>query len=133
MDDEKFKELPFNFNDPKNEYLLRDWVESPRIQQTGETKEEFVERLKEIETYLQKKEALLKILTDLIQNYLSDKQKEAVILFLMGKTYQEIAEILNIDVRAAWERINGDAKGRGGAINKLKKIIKKKNLKISFP
>jgi DNA-directed RNA polymerase specialized sigma24 family protein len=129
MDDENFKEIFVDFNDPDNEYLLRDYRDWPRTQQTGETKAEFIQRLKQLEENLQKEEELAGILRNLIQEHLSTKQKEAIVLLLMGKTYEEIAEILNINVRAAWERINGDAKNRGGVINKLKKVVRKKGLK----
>ena len=129
MDDDKFKEIFVDFNDPDNQYLLRDSADQPRTQQTGETKEEFIQRLKAMEEALRKDEELMQIILDWMHACLTDKQKEAMALLIMGKTYEEIAEILNINVRAAWERINGDAKGRGGIINKLKKIARKQNLK----
>jgi len=128
MGNEKFKEIFVDFNDPDNEYLLRDSVEDPRTQQTGETKEEFIQRLKTIEEIYREDEEQMRVILDLMHVCLTDKQKEVMALLAMGKTYEEIAEILNINVRAAWERINGDAKGRGGVVKRLKKIARKNKL-----
>ena len=69
-------------------------------------------------------------LLDITLPRLTPRQREAILLRLESKTYREMAEIMDITVRAAWELINGNAKKQGGAHRKMKKIVKISKMKF---
>ena len=61
---------------------------------------------------------------------LSLKQKEAVVLFLEGYSYRQIAAAMQVNVRTAWEYLWGRKGRHGGSIRRIQKLLAKASTRL---
>jgi RNA polymerase sigma factor (sigma-70 family) len=80
-------------------------------------------------------ETLLNPVMDIIDNGLTEKQRQVLLLYYMHqKTQQEVAEIMGISRRVVSQHLFGicrDGKRVGGAISKIRKLCHRRGLALS--
>lgn len=103
------REIPVDFHG--TEITERDlpWFETPHDQRNRWRSKEEGRRLKK------RVAALLPRLTE--------RQEVAFRLWLMGHSYRAIANIMNTNVKTAWEYLWGRKGRHGGAIRRLRKCL----------
>lgn len=117
-----FWELPME-PEELDKFCVEDmlWHETPAEKQHRYDKEE-------------KLEAILPVLLEIIDNELTPIQRECIKLyFFHKKTQQEVAAILGISRRVVSQHIYGiqrNGKKVGGAINKIRKMCKKRGIDL---
>jgi DNA-directed RNA polymerase specialized sigma24 family protein len=128
--DYDFKEIPVDFQSgfisgypateiPESAGL---WYNEEAARLPGEIQEEWKKRLKCYEKKQEEKEKMLKEIRKIIEKELTQKQREAILLVLKGKTMREIGVVMGVNPKTVWEYLYGK-KGRGGAIKKIKKLL----------
>jgi len=81
-----------------------------------------------------KKGEILPVIMEIIENDLTDMQKNCIIMhFLYDRTHEEVAQALGISRRVVSQHISGifrHGKRVGGGIEKIKKICQQKCITI---
>jgi len=97
------------------------WYETEEEQKQRYTKED-------------KKGEILPVIMEIIENDLTDMQKNCIIMhFLYDRTHEEVAQALGISRRVVSQHISGifrHGKRVGGGIEKIKKICQQKCITI---
>jgi DNA-directed RNA polymerase specialized sigma24 family protein len=108
-------EIPFDFRtsfiNGKSEIIASDlpWFETPSEQKARWQGEEERRHLKKM--------------VEAVLSRLTPNQQIAYRLRQKGKTYREIAEIMEVNVKTAWEYIRGRKGLHGGAIRAIQKLL----------